>query len=248
MTHGRALVALLAAGYAVLWCGGVVSYLAWGRPPDDAAWTPSTFLLLAGALSLSAGDARRRTRLAVCGIAGLLVEIAGVRLGFPFGRYHYTGALLPLVAGVPLAMFAPWVVLVDHAGRLAARAGAGRTAAVVAGSLWMTAIDLVVDPVAAGPLRYWVWEEGGAWYGVPLSNFAGWIAVSATLLAVAGDPGRSSGWSRGIGASVLGFLTVVALGARLWIPAAIGLALLALQLLVELRPGLLSRDPRRNAT
>jgi putative membrane protein len=46
----------------------------------------------------------------------------------------------------------------------------------------MTAWDLVVDPILSGPtVRAWVWEGGGAYYGVPLRNFLGWIGTTFTI-------------------------------------------------------------------
>jgi uncharacterized membrane protein len=41
------------------------------------------------------------------------------------------------------------------------------------GAMVMTAWDLVMDPmmVAGG---HWVWEEPGAYFGIPLQNYFGW--------------------------------------------------------------------------
>jgi putative membrane protein len=52
-------------------------------------------------------------------------------------------------------------------------------------------MDAVIDPGAAA-LGFWVWP-GGAYYGVPLSNYAGWLlsGILATALLLAA--GR---WSR----------------------------------------------------
>lgn len=94
----------------------------------------------------------------------------------------------------------------------------------------MVALDLVVDPVAAGPLGYWRWRDGGAFYGVPLQNFAGWLAVSLLLLALFGGGPQRSSWSRWVGESVLLFFTVLAAAAGLGVPAAVGVGLLALDL------------------
>jgi bisanhydrobacterioruberin hydratase len=58
--------------------------------------------------------------------------------------------------------------------------------------VWM---DAVLDPGAAS-LGFWVWPQGGAYYGVPLSNYAGWLlsGVLATALLLA--TGRWSGTPR----------------------------------------------------
>jgi putative membrane protein len=47
------------------------------------------------------------------------------------------------------------------------------------------AMDLVLDPGAVA-LGFWVYPGGGVYYGVPLSNYAGWV-LSATVAVVALD-------------------------------------------------------------
>jgi len=47
------------------------------------------------------------------------------------------------------------------------------TIPLVAGFL-MVAWDLSQDPIWATILRCWVWRNGGAYFGVPVSNFLGW--------------------------------------------------------------------------
>ena len=39
----------------------------------------------------------------------------------------------------------------------------------------MVALDLLIDPLASGPLGYWIWEAKGWFCGVPLVNFFGWV-------------------------------------------------------------------------
>ncbi len=38
----------------------------------------------------------------------------------------------------------------------------------------MVAWDLSQDPIWATILRAWIWVHGGAYFGVPVSNFVGW--------------------------------------------------------------------------
>ncbi|MDD3072052.1 MAG: carotenoid biosynthesis protein, partial [Methanoculleus horonobensis] len=54
---------------------------------------------------------------------------------------------------------------------------------VPVGVLALLLVDLVIDPavVHAG---LWVWTDGGAYYGVPVSNFAGWILTGAVYIAL----------------------------------------------------------------
>jgi putative membrane protein len=47
----------------------------------------------------------------------------------------------------------------------------------------MTAWDLVMDLVMV-KRGHWVWEQGGAWFGIPLQNFWGWWLTSFLVIAL----------------------------------------------------------------
>jgi putative membrane protein len=138
--------------------------------------------------------------LAVATGVGLAAEAVGVRTGWPFGAYSYTGGLGATVVGVPVVVPLAWAMMAYPAlvfARRAAgappqtpaaprrvsparrRAGAGRVA--LAGGLLLTGWDLFLDPqmVAEG---HWAWTQPGpALNGVPLTNAAGWLAVGTVL-------------------------------------------------------------------
>jgi uncharacterized membrane protein len=113
----------------------------------------------------------------------LLAETVGVRTGWPFGRYAYSGSLgwqlldVPVVVPLAWAMFAYPCLL---AGR---RLGHP----VVAGAWALASWDLFLDPqmVAAG---HWRWLDVQATVpgipAVPVSNFLGWAGVALVLLAL----------------------------------------------------------------
>ncbi len=42
----------------------------------------------------------------------------------------------------------------------------------------MSQWDVVMDPPASTISRAWIWHDGGAHFGVPLSNYAGWLLTS----------------------------------------------------------------------
>jgi putative membrane protein len=80
-------------------------------------------------------------------------------------------------------------------------------------------------------LGFWIWPEGGAYYGVPLSNYAGWLlsgALAAALLLAVGRwrtaplPGLLDG-----AILALAFWTGVAVFSALIVPALLGAALFA---------------------
>ena len=127
-------------------------------------------------------------RKALAGVAALAayayaIEFVGIETGFPYGGFHYGIDLGPMLGGVPLALpvfFLPLVVnayllcLLLLGGR--AERTAMRLAAVIA---LVLAMDVVLDPGAVA-IGFWVYDAGGPFYGVPLSNYAGWV-LSATV-------------------------------------------------------------------
>jgi putative membrane protein len=110
-------------------------------------------------------------------------ETASMAMGFPFGSYHYTDLLGARIGAVPLAVLAAYFV----AGYLAWTMGTvflGNLGTgierrnlvlvpLIASSL-MVMWDLCLDPIRSTIDGAWVWEDGGAYYGVPISNFVGW--------------------------------------------------------------------------
>jgi putative membrane protein len=133
--------------------------------------------------ALGSGWPRTAAAAAAAFALGLAAEWAGIRSGFPFGAYRYTGLLRPAAATVPLVVPLAWagMGLPGYAvGATLARSRAGR---IAAGAVALTAWDLFLDPqmIRNG---FWRWSHPGPYHGVPLSNFAGWLLVSAVLMAV----------------------------------------------------------------
>ncbi|WP_200530744.1 bisanhydrobacterioruberin hydratase [Halorubrum sp. LN27] len=116
------------------------------------------------------------------------IELFGVATGWPYGTFEYTVSLGPMLGGVPLALPVFFIPLVVNAYLLCLlllgpRASNGwlRLATVIAA---VVAMDVVLDPGAVA-LGFWTFG-GGAFFGVPLSNYAGWV-LSATVAVVALD-------------------------------------------------------------
>ena len=42
----------------------------------------------------------------------------------------------------------------------------------------MTQWDVVMEPAVSTIAKAWIWHDGGAHFGVPLSNYAGWLLTS----------------------------------------------------------------------
>jgi uncharacterized membrane protein len=181
-----------------------------------------------------------------------LSEFASTRVGVPFGLYHYTGLTRGrelFIANVPLMDSLSFTFLAYASFALARAALAARTVspfpvALLAGCLMML-LDVVIDPLAVrgdqwflGPLFYYA--EPGPYFGVPLSNFAGWWLVGTAgvggylvLAGPAGTFGRRRWPGVALYYAVLGFnLAVTAsigewrlLVAGLGLHAVVGLAL-----------------------
>ncbi|HTT54063.1 MAG TPA: carotenoid biosynthesis protein [Streptosporangiaceae bacterium] len=142
--------------------------------------------------AVRAGWPRALAAAAAAFLLGLAAEWAGTRTGFPFGAYHYTGRLRPAVGGVPLLVPLAWagMGLPGYAvGQAITRHRAGQ---IAAGAVALTAWDLFLDPQM---LRngFWRWAHPGPYQGVPLTNFAGWLLVSAILMSACAarlGPGR----------------------------------------------------------
>ena len=114
------------------------------------------------------------------------IELVGVVTGWPYGAFTYGVDLGPMVAGIPLALPVFFLPLVLDAYLLSilvlGSRAERRSARLVLAVLVMIAIDLVLDPAAVG-LGFWTYFGGGAYYGVPASNFAGWL-LSGTVAVV----------------------------------------------------------------
>lgn len=192
---------------------------------EGERWLGSLFLLLAGTLVLAgAGGREARLRIACVGVVGFAFEVVGVRYGWPFGAYSYTDALPPALLGVPVVMAFAWMALAVYVRTLVRPMRLPGRAEALLGALWLTAIDLVIDPLAAGPLDYWRWPAGGFYYGVPLSNFAGWFVTGLVVFVVFDSRGDNPP-ARLVGLGITLFFTLLALAHAFYLPALLGLLL-----------------------
>jgi uncharacterized membrane protein len=113
---------------------------------------------------------------------GNVFENLGVRTGFPFGHYYFTDLMGPKLFVVPVLLGLAYVGMAYLSwtlGRLIMRVQApligwhAITLPLIAAFI-MVAWDVSHDPVWSTILHAWVWLQGGAYFGVPLSNFFGW--------------------------------------------------------------------------
>lgn len=133
----------------------------------------------------------RRTLLTVLivAVSAWISETLGSKTGFPFGAYAYTAALQPQLLGVPLLIPLAWLMMLPPAWAVAQRITrrSSGPAFVIVAALAFTAWDLFLDPQMVH-WGLWVWERPGAYFGIPLVNFAGWLLVSGLITALARPP------------------------------------------------------------
>src|SRR5262249_41115114 len=154
-----------------------------GAPPAETRWAAPVFLTLAALITIATTAKANLAALLVVALAGFGAEALGVHYHVPFGEYVYTATLQPQLFGVPLVMMSAWMVLFAYVRQVTLDLLLPVWLEVFIAALWMTAIDLVIDPLAAGLLDYWRWVEKGSYYGVPVRNFLGWFVVSLPLFA-----------------------------------------------------------------
>jgi uncharacterized membrane protein len=204
---------------------------------------PYVFLFLGSFLALGMLDLGWRRTVAFCSCvwpAAWLAEFTSTRFGVPFGLYHYTG----VTRGRELYFFdAPFFdslsfTFLAYAGFCLARVALPRRSAsrlrlaVVAGMLMM-ALDVVIDPLAVRGDQWFLgrifyYAEGGVYFGVPLSNFLGWVIVGAIgvggYLVLIGDAsGRRPTGGVALYYAVVGFNVAVTTWIGEWRLAAVGL-------------------------
>lgn len=211
MRVSRIILIVLLVSYAVLWCGGVVSYLFLGGPPAGNNWTAPAFLFVAALLTFYLTSPRWRWQLPVVGIIGMAAEFTGSKWGYPFGAYSYTGVLYPAVLGVPIAIGCAWLILFAYVQQVPGRFRIPACWRAITCAVWMTTLDLLIDPLAAGPLGYWVWSDGGWYYGIPATNFAGWFIVSLLLFLIFPESPNANWGLAYAGLSILLFFTLIAI-------------------------------------
>jgi putative membrane protein len=129
---------------------------------------------------------------ALVAATGWAIEAVGHTTGFPFGGYNYTPVLQPQLAGVPLLIPLAWMMMMPSSWAIAhiltrRLTGPKRTVAfVLCSMLAFTAWDLFLDPQMVG-WNLWTWDDpsGFTYFGIPWSNYAGWLFSSALITVVA---------------------------------------------------------------
>ncbi len=225
---------IVAGLFVVLLVGGIVTNSADSDFVVLRRYGEMMFLWVAAAV-VALYSRRGLARLFVGALIGFGSEILGVATGIPYGRYHYTSTLGVSVAGVPVVMLAAWMVLLSYAWFLASQVTSLQSRHRLSAALAMTLFDLLIDPVAIGPMHLWVWDQLGIYYGVPFVNFIGWFVVSWVALLPMRPEHQQHSASHLVGVGIVTFFTIIALRSEL-----IGVGLIGIGLLVA--DGILCRQ------
>jgi putative membrane protein len=115
--------------------------------------------------------------------AGFALEASSVAFGFPFGFYvHNEPGPKPL--GVPISAMLGYAVLGWYAWALGnilarerpwARGGVGRFTVPIVAAFVLAGFDYPFDPIGASVLGLWTYAHPSGQFGVPLTNYLGWI-------------------------------------------------------------------------
>jgi carotene biosynthesis associated membrane protein len=118
---------------------------------------------------------------------GFGVETVGTRTGYPFGSYAYNGTLGPRLRDVPLVIPLAWTMMSWPALAAARRLSRKRLGTALVGGWALASWDLFLDPQMVHA-AHWTWAHPTpaipGVHGVPLTNYAGWLAVSILLMAL----------------------------------------------------------------
>jgi uncharacterized membrane protein len=166
--------------------GAQLAYPQRPRARQEPATLGIVTLMLATSVADAAEARGPRRAAALAGTAagmGFAAELAGVATGRPFGHYAYGPALGRQVGGVPLMAAAAWTMMARPSWVVAGLMSRRRLPRVVLAAAALTAWDVFLDPrmVREG---YWTWDPPGRYEGVPLQNFAGWLATGGAVFAL----------------------------------------------------------------
>lgn len=171
---------------------------------------------------------------ATLGILAITLETFAIVTGFPYGHFGYSDLLgYRLFGYAPGTVFLAWTPLVIGAWAIASQLAVRSlqwAIRIPLTAIFLVGFDLVLDPGAV-KLGFWKYDIGGEFYGVPISNFLGWL-VSGSIGALLIE--MFVAWRKPLlptpiqlSASsffIVFFWTAIAVFSAMVVPAVIGLA------------------------
>lgn len=120
----------------------------------------------------------------------LFYEALSIATGFPFSGYHYTDILGPQIMGFPILVmfgygvvsYTMWTVAESLVKNFNNKlSGANIVFIPIIAAFLFTTWDFVGDPIAATIQKAYIWDSHGAYFGVPFSNYLGWLLCTYTM-------------------------------------------------------------------
>ncbi len=122
-----------------------------------------------------------------------LIETIAIKTGFPYGTFVYGSLLGSKLFGVtPWTVPFGWIPLLIGVWSLVYSLAAP-IKRLSLGVALLLLVDMVIDPFAVRA-GFWRYLPAGIFFGVPLSNFAGWIlsgTLGLTIILLSARPTRS---------------------------------------------------------
>lgn len=102
-----------------------------------------------------------------------LIEVIGVRTGYPFGEYFYGSNLGPQVFDVPIIIALNWTMLIYSAKALFDQLHLPKYLSAFAAGISLVIVDFLIEQIAFD-FNYWYWVD----VQVPLSNYLAWFLIA----------------------------------------------------------------------
>jgi uncharacterized membrane protein len=192
INQNRLLVVIAVIHWSWAWLGPRASFGDAGM----TVWVVQGLILLSFALAHGVKRYGWDTMLVWGGITFFIswsIETLSIAMGGPFGNYYYTDTLGVKAGAVPLAIMPAYFVtgyLAWTMGTIFLRnLGTGiekrnRFLVPFVASFIMVMWDLCMDPIKSTIEGAWIWEDGGAYFGVPISNYFGWYLTVFLIFQV----------------------------------------------------------------
>jgi len=131
---------------------------------------------------------------ALIALASAIIQTIGLKTGIPFGHYFYARDFGPRLARLlPWPIPCLWIVAVINSrgvARLILRPWRDRPdrglRSIALTSLLTVLFDAGLEPFAVRANYFWTWRASRIkiWYGVPWTNFAGWMLTAFLILVI----------------------------------------------------------------
>jgi uncharacterized membrane protein len=190
-THDKRTVTVRTTALWLLIAGYLLAVICFTWNPTPIAQALAAMGIAGACLhaSMTYGFRHMLALFSICVVTTFAIENLGVATGFPFGHYHFeVGADLPHIGAIPVIVGPLWFgmgyfswrvacILLDGADRRLDR-NVNLIALPIVAALVATQWDMVMEPGAATIGKAWIWHNGGAIFGVPLSNYFGWLLTA----------------------------------------------------------------------